>query len=661
MQKVKGGNSRKNIYNIPQVIALLILLFLFASFAMSIIEEELEIAIDAELATTTELVKIDAVYFAQTHVSKPDAEYFTLVGNRKTLIKAHVVGDTTVASPEVKAIVRLDGNEHEIILQGPDTLPASFEPDIYKIQHSYDDGSFTGFIPKEWLKAGMTVEVVAGTAHQAFDSLSIGAPTVLKMNYFKFACIHDTYNSDSEPNWEAEFQSRIPVSKLDPTIIKAFFPEVCVEPKNGEKPARRYNAEDWDAGDQYNKGYRFAVQCASALLKAAGTDGMDNGGHFLSYVAWATLKSPLAVGGSFKACGKMGGIGYIFHECGHALGLPHCNQGFFPYKAGTYGGIVQEKEWVGPNWGFCEWNEKFMSPQFLKDDGTWKMKKSPMLGGGEGDNESWTNLKYFSDFEVWKMKKNLEEHIVEWDDAEGKWGSWDPLTNAYTNYRENDGVKYSLNGNSDVYSVIINVNPPTPEGNFVYHPVGPYQSGVIRLFDPNNAQDRTDIPNAYNEHIGGFDYTLKIKQGDIVTYAMLPIEHDANFDPLSKKYFTTYAVNVKSSDGEVSKVELLLTPDAEVNGLPAEETIIADWPNTVVSVDKISLEPLFRAYPNPASSMLTIENAPMDADFSLINMAGHELISGTIEGTSMNLNVRSYPKGIYILTVGDDARKVIIE
>lgn len=284
-----------------------------------------------------------------------------------------------------------------------------------------------------------------------------------------------------------------------------------------------------------------------------------------------------------------------------------------------------------------------------------------MLGGGEGDNEPWTNLKYFSDFEVWKMKRNLEKHIVEWDDAEGKWGSWDPLTNAYTNYRENDGVKYSLDGYSDVYSIIINVNPPTPEGNFVYPPVGPYESGVIRLFDPNNAQDRTDIPAAYSEHSGGFDYTLRITQGTKVTYSMLPIEHDANFDPLSKKYFTTYAVNVKASDGVVSNVELLLTPDAEVNGLPAEETIITYLGDTTVSVDNIKSEPLFRMYPNPVSSMLSIENAPINANFSLINIAGQELISGTIEGTSMNLNVESYPIGIYMLSVAGDARKVIIE
>jgi hypothetical protein len=615
---------------------------------------------------------IGAVYFAQTHLSEPTEAYFTLVSDRKALIKAHITSPDQSVAPVVKAIVTVDGQATEIILSGPTNLPLSFDPDIYTIQHSYDDGSFTGMIPKELMKPGMTIEIIAATEHKSFDDLAIGAPTVLRMNYFKFACIYDEYRDNSQPNWKEEFQGRIPVSDLDPTIIKSFFPEICVEPKSGG-PARRYDAADWDAGDNYNKGYRFAIQCASSLLEAAGTDGQDYGGHFLSYVGYGTLNSSTQVGGSYKACGKMGEIGYILHECGHALGMPHSNAGFYPYQAGTYGGIVQGKDWVGPNWGFSEWNEKFMGPQFQNDDGTWKMKRSPMGGGGEGDNEDWSHLKYYSDYEVWKMKKKLENHIVEWDAVEQKWGSWDTLTNAYTNYRENNGVQYSLGGRTDVYSVIINVNPPTAAGNFVYAPVGPYEAGVIRLFDPSNAQDRSEIQSVYSDHVGGFDYTLRITQGTKVTYSMLPIEHDASFDPLDKKYFTTHAVNVKESDGPVTKSELLLTPNAEQNGLPAQETIVESWEITSSSaktvpsikkgaeVDEASSESLFNVYPNPAISMLTIENAPLNATFSIVDMIGQVQNSGTIDGTSMILNVESYSKGIYLLRVGDMIRKIIIE
>jgi hypothetical protein len=83
---------------------------------------------------------------------------------------------------------------------------------------------------------------------------------------------------------------------------------------------------------------------------------------------------------------------------------------------------------------------------------------------------------------------------------------------------------------------------------------------------------------------------------------------------------------------------------------------------TPLSVDEISLVgSLLRVYPNPVTSRLTIENAPLNAQFSLINLLGQELFSGTIEGTSIQLNVESYNKGIYILRVGDQTRKIIIE
>tara|TARA_B100000809_G_scaffold8645_2_gene8313 strand:+ start:1776 stop:3176 length:1401 start_codon:yes stop_codon:yes gene_type:complete len=85
-------------------------------------------------------------------------------------------------------------------------------------------------------------------------------------------------------------------------------------------------------------------------------------------------------------------------------------------------------------------------------------------------------------------------------------------------------------------------------------------------------------------------------------------------------------------------------------------------PGTMLSVDNISLDvSLLRAYPNPVSSRLTIENAPVNAQFSMTNLLGQEQVSGTIEGTSMQLNVESYNKGIYILRVGDTSSKIVIE
>jgi len=81
-----------------------------------------------------------------------------------------------------------------------------------------------------------------------------------------------------------------------------------------------------------------------------------------------------------------------------------------------------------------------------------------------------------------------------------------------------------------------------------------------------------------------------------------------------------------------------------------------------LSVDEINVKgSLVSVYPNPVTSLLTIENAPMNATFSLINSLGQEVISGTVEGTNKQLNVESYSNGIYILRVGDIASKIVIE
>lgn len=58
---------------------------------------------------------------------------------------------------------------------------------------------------------------------------------------------------------------------------------------------------------------------------------------------------------------------------------------------------------------------------------------------------------------------------------------------------------------------------------------------------------------------------------------MLPASGIVGGDPLSNNYLKTKAVNLRASDGEVTKVELLYTPDAEKKGLPDEPEILYTW------------------------------------------------------------------------------------
>ncbi len=79
------------------------------------------------------------------------------------------------------------------------------------------------------------------------------------------------------------------------------------------------------------------------------------------------------------------------------------------------------------------------------------------------------------------------------------------------------------------------------------------------------------------------------------------------------------------------------------------------------SIRKIGTESLIHVFPNPTTSKLTIENAPVNARYSLVNMLGQVQQFGTIQSTTMSFDVESYSKGIYILTIGDNVNKIIIK
>tara|TARA_B100000809_G_scaffold96882_1_gene95428 strand:- start:10186 stop:13134 length:2949 start_codon:yes stop_codon:yes gene_type:complete len=549
MHKEKVRSTRKGIFKIPKVGALCSIVFLVAFSTVS---------------SAQETINIGAVYFAQTHLSEPTEAYFTLVSDRKTLVKAHVTHPDQIGAPVVKAIVTVDGQVNEIILAGPANLPVSFESDIYKIQHSYDDGSFTGFIPKEWLKAGMTVKIETGEQVKEFNNLEISAPTVLKMTVFEIACFEESY-TDFPAGWEQEFESRIPVAELQANSIRIYWPEFVQRPQDGN-PAKRVFSKS-----ESKNGGSDMFKLIGVLQKAAGADHKK-----LYYLSINNLSLGVGgLGGGFRALGGAGGVGYIAHEGGHALGLPHANNSKHPYKEGTYSGVYVKKEWVGPNWGFSLWNEKFMTIYKSEKD---TYRGTPMLGGGKSDGVyDWLLLKHFSDYEVNKMKKKLEDLIVTWNSSLNSWAKWDPMTNDYTATVENDGVRYPVKRDVDVVTVLTSTSAVTAEANIIYPPIGPYNTGLIRLFDPQDANDRAEAQIIYNKQ---FDYTLRIHQGNQQKYVMIPVAHAPNADPLDKNSLKSYAVNLPAEDGEVTKVELLLTLGAQLNGLPAEETIITDWPET---------------------------------------------------------------------------------
>jgi len=70
---------------------------------------------------------------------------------------------------------------------------------------------------------------------------------------------------------------------------------------------------------------------------------------------------------------------------------------------------------------------------------------------------------------------------------------------------------------------------------------------------------------------------------------------------------------------------------------------------------------LLISYPNPVSIELTIENAPLNAEYSMINMIGQTVESGIVTSERMMLNVENYETGLYILKVGDSVNRIMVK
>ena len=94
------------------------------------------------------------VFFAQYHVQEPTDPLFRLVGNRPALIKVHVSSEEPREAPAVVVMLELGNEKDEFTLRGPTRLPRPYTGDPKLMPHSYDD-SFTGIIPREWIKPGL--------------------------------------------------------------------------------------------------------------------------------------------------------------------------------------------------------------------------------------------------------------------------------------------------------------------------------------------------------------------------------------------------------------------------------------------------------------------------------------------------------------------------
>jgi hypothetical protein len=532
-----------------------------------------------ELLPRESRAAIDDVFFAQTHVLRPESELFRLVSDREALIKVHVTAEETEDAPAVTALLSLNGRNRTIPLSGPAQLPAEIPSAPGVVEHNYDD-SFTGRIPAAWVQPGLSVQVVAGSDSRQFRNLEIGAPTRVIMTMFD---VHYFNHSpgDYPEGWLDELEAKWPVSEIElRRLPDVLFEELVIPPRAGLPAARIASKDEYfeQTGQRFDGEQAAALQWSGALKDAAGTRGRISLYYVNIYGAWAGGQA-----GGFGGVGNGTHAGVLHHELGHALSLPHwCNHSTYPYRGAMHGiGGPDNGEDVhaGPTWAFDLPTGRFLPPTVQPGAsrgtaGTYK--RDPMCGGGTGDQEEGFLFRHFSDYSVNQMRHYLEGHVLVWRDSLNSWVRWNDATGNYSLRESNNGVRYPVERDVEVISVMAGVSAATPSAILVYPPIGPYTTGLIDLFDPRSGTDRTRADQLFCPS-SGCDVSLRIRQGGAEKIYMLALSWDAAADPLSRGSYRTRALNLPARDGAVTSVELLLTPDAEKNGLPNRPTVLDSW------------------------------------------------------------------------------------
>jgi len=536
-------------------------------------------------------VTIDAVYFGQTHVMKATQSYFTLVANRNTLIKVHVIDAATPASPAVSVTLSLNSQTLVLPLTGPPILPASIPDGPGVVQHSFAN-SFTTTLPAAWVKKGLTLTVNAGSVNSSITNLSIGAPNKLIMN---MTDVH--YFANSNSNYPTgtleEVEAKWPVSDLEiRRFSRVIFPELVIPPRGSIKAVRIKSPADYvtQTGFGFDGEQAAALVWNGAIRRAAGRSGT----YSLYYLNVYNANSGGQAGG-FAGVGNGSSNGILLHELGHALSLPHWgDSAAYPYKGAMFGiqaPPIYNETHCGPTWGFDIRSNTFISPSKLIG-GVQTYKVDPMQGGGTGYQEPPFLMNHFSDYSANQMRSYLASTMVVWNPTlggTGNYAKWNQTTGEYSTTQTNNGVQFPTVRDTQVITVMASVSGADPGVNMVYPAIGPYTAGLIRLFDPAVAADRTAANSIFSPATGS-DVCVRVVQGGIQKTYILAASMVTTADPFDANSLVTEAINLPASGGAVTKIELLATPNVEDVGLPADPQVLYTW--SAFSPDLASFEVL---------------------------------------------------------------------
>jgi autotransporter-associated beta strand protein len=534
-------------------------------------------------------VTIDAIYFGQTHVMKATQSYFTLVGERATLIKVHVTDPAAPVSPAVSVTLSLNSQTLTLPLSGPANLPVSIPDGPGVVQHTIAN-SFIATIPADWVKTGLTLTVNAGVVQSSISNLSVGAPSRLAMNMTDvhfFSAASGNYPTGTLDEIEAKW----PVADLDVRRSGRVIFSELVMPPPGTRPAVRVKSTtDFTAqtGFGFDGEQSASLAWNGAIRRAAGRSGS----HSLYYLNIYGVGAGGQAGG-FAGVGNGGSNGILLHELGHALSLPHWgDSAAYPYKGAMHGitaPVNYNETHAGPTWAYDIRSNAFIPPT-RQVSGVPTYRVDPMQGGGTGQQDAPFLMNHFSDYSINQMRSYLQSTLVVWNPTLGGTGSyakWNQSTGQYSTVQSNNGVQYPTVRDTQVITIMASVSGASPQVNMVYPPIGPYTGGLIRLFDPTVAADRTAANSIFSPSTGS-DVCVRLVQGGVQKTYILAASMVTTADPNSAGSLVTEAINLPAADGAVTRLELLATPDVEDVGLPINPQVLYSW--SAFSADVASFE-----------------------------------------------------------------------
>lgn len=415
-------------------------------------------------------------------------------------------------------------------------------------------------------------------------TLKVGAPNFLPLRMFDVHYFGLGSKDRNYPNgWEVELASKLPVSSLPVERVRGLdFKELVVPARSGVGPTRCVSKEDYirkTGLHKFDGEQGAALQWVYALQAAAGNEEVA-----LYYINIHGVPAG-GQGGDLRGVGHISSTGYLGHELGHALSLPHWGgRSEYPYHSDMYGiAAPPGGTHVGPTWAFDMPTMTFIPPTLQRARGhrrAGSFKLSPMQGGGSGDEELPFVFNHFSDYGVHRMQTWLEGKVSVHracldGGCDSGWFKWDAVQGAYTS-RQPDKVQRPVETGVMLMSLMAATSLTDRDVNMIYPPIGPYTADLIRRFVATNVTDQVAARGTYCPW-SGCDFSLRVMQGSNETVYMLAASGDASSDPRGWHSLTTRAVNVPARDGEIFRMELLLTPDVEQVGFPEQPEVLAIW------------------------------------------------------------------------------------